>query len=76
MLINNANGRGPLNLSIEFEGGTSTDVTFNESYTIEEIDEQIKPVIAEVIGDSAIQAQKVAGGNEVIFKTRALESEE
>ena len=76
MLINNGSGNGPLNLSIEFEGGTSTSVTFNENYSIEEIDQQIKPVIAEAIGDSEIQAQKVAGGNEVIFKTRALNADD
>ena len=51
-------------------------MTFNEDYTIAQIDSDIKPVIQEVIGDAEIQAQKVAGGTEVIFKTRALEVEE
>ena len=75
-LINNANGNGALNLSMEFRGGTSTDVTFKDSYTIEEIDSKIKPVIQDVIGDAQIQSQKVAGGNEIIFKTRQLSVEE
>lgn len=72
MMINKAAGKGALNLSMEFRGGTSTDVTFTKNYTIEEIDDQIKPVIQDVTGDAEIQAQKVAGGNEVIFKTRVL----
>ena len=76
MLINNAAGRGPLNLSMEFRGGTSTDVTFKEDYSIDEIDSTIKPVIQDVIGEAEIQAQKVAGGKEVIFKTRVLTLDE
>ena len=76
MLINNAAGKGYFNLSMEFRGGTSTDVTFNDAYSIEEIDSQIKPVIQDVIGDADIQAQKVTGGNEIIFKTRVLTVDE
>ena len=76
MLINKSAGRGALNLSMEFRSGTSTDVTFKEDYSIAEIDEKIKPIIQEVIGDANIQAQKVAGGNEVIFKTRMQTKEE
>ncbi len=75
-LINNSTGNGALNLSMEFRGGTSTDVTFEDSYTIEDIDSKIKPVIQDVIGDAQIQSQKVAGGNEIIFKTRQLSVEE
>ena len=75
-LIHNASGNGALNLSMEFRGGTSTDVTFEDSYTIEEIDSEIKPVIQDVIGDAQIQSQKVAGGNEIIFKTRQLSVDE
>lgn len=76
MLINSGAGNGALNLSMDFRGGTSTDVTFNDSYSIEEIDSTIKPVIQGVIGDAEIQAQKVSGGNEVVFKTRVLTVDE
>ena len=75
-VINKAAGNGALNLSMEFRGGTSTDATFKDSFTIEEIDEKIKPVIQDVIGSAEIQAQKVAGGNEIIFKTRQLSVDE
>ena len=75
-LINNAAGKGALNLSMEFRGGTSTDVTFEDSYDIDAIDNQIKPVIQDVIGSAEIQSQKVSGSNEIIFKTRQLSVEE
>ena len=75
-IINNSAGKGALNLSMEFRGGTSTDVTFVDEYSIDDIDAKIKPVIQGVINDAEIQAQKVSGGNEIIFKTRQLSVEE
>lgn len=65
-----------LNYSLEFMGGTSTNVTFNEELSIDEIDEQVKPVVQEVTGDANIQTSKVAGSNAVIIKTRSLSLEE
>jgi SecD/SecF fusion protein len=65
-----------LNYSLEFVGGTSTNVTFNDDMTIEQIDSDVKPVIQEVTGDANIQAAKVAGSNAVIFKTRSLSLDE
>ncbi len=76
MFANKAAGNGYLNLSMEFRGGTSTDVTFDKAYSLEEIDAQIKPVIQDIIGSGEIQAQAVSGGNEVIFKTRVLSVDE
>ena len=57
-------------------GGTSTNVTFNEDLTIQQIDTDVKPVVQEVTGDANIQTQKVAGGNQVIIKTRELSLDE
>ena len=65
-----------LNYSLDFMGGTSTSVTFNENLTLKDIDSKVKPVFKEVTGDANIQASKVAGGNEVVFKTRSLSLEE
>ena len=65
-----------LNYSLEFKGGTSTNITFNEDMTIEEIDEKVIPVIEKVTGDGNVQAQKVSGTNEVIIKTRTLSVDE
>ena len=65
-----------LNFSLEFLGGTSTTVDFNQEYSLEEIDSEIVPVVSEVTGDHDIQTQKVDGSNQVIIKTRSLELEE
>ncbi|MCC8150737.1 MAG: protein translocase subunit SecD [Lachnospiraceae bacterium] len=65
-----------LNFSLEFMGGTSTTVTFDTDYTIEEIDEEIVPYVEEVTGDSNVQTQKVADSTDVIFKTRTLTLDE
>ncbi len=74
--INNQKIGHPLNYSLEFVGGTSTTVTFNEDYTIEEIDEKIVPVVEEITGDANIQTQKVQDSNAVVIKTRDLSLEE
>ena len=76
MLIHSQGGQKALNYSLEFMGGTSTNVTFNEDYSIEEIDEKVKPVVQEVTGDANIQATKVSGSNQVIIKTRELSLDE
>ena len=65
-----------LNYSLEFMGGTSTNVTFNEDLTIAQIDQEVKPVVQSVTGDADIQTQKVTGTNQVIIKTRELSLEE
>lgn len=70
--VNKANTGDALNYSLEFKGGTSTNVTFNEDLTLEDIDAKVIPVVAQVIGDNAIQTQKVQGTNEVIIKTKTL----
>lgn len=77
MFANNQSSLGKsLNYSLEFMGGTSTNVTFNEDLTIGEIDKDVKPVVQGVTGDANIQTQKVAGTNQVIIKTRELNVEE
>lgn len=74
--INKSNTGNVLNFSLEFMGGTSTNVTFNEDLTIQEIDEQVKPVVEGVTNDAAIQTQKVTDTNQVIIKTRTLSLDE
>lgn len=73
MGVNSSKGNGAFAYSLEFEGGTSTNVTFNEDHTIEEIDKEIVPVVEKVTGDHNVQTQKVAGTNQVIIKTVTLE---
>ena len=62
-----------LKYSLEFQGGTSTNVTFKEDMTIQEIDSKVTPVVEEVTGDKNIQATKVVGSNQVIIKTITLD---
>ena len=65
-----------LNYSLEFMGGTSTNVTFNDDMSIDDLDSQVKPVVQEVTGDANIQISKVADSNAVIIKTRSLSLDE
>lgn len=76
MAINKASGKNAMNYSLDFMGGSSTTVTFNEDYSIDEIDEKIKPVVEEVIGEGEVLTQKVDGTNEVVIKTRTMTLEE
>ena len=72
MIVNSAMGKHSLNYSLEFLGGTSTNVTFNEDMALADIDAKVVPSIEKITGDANVQVQKVTGSNEVIFKTRAL----
>lgn len=76
MGMNAASGKGALNYSMEFQGGTSTNVTFNEDLSLEQISTEVVPVIEEITKEAGTQTQKVAGSNEVIIRTRTLSMEE
>lgn len=76
MGVNKANGKGALNLSLEFVGGTSTTVDMGKDYTLAELDSEVIPLIEDVTGDSSVQAQKVEGSTQVVFKTRSLDLDE
>ena len=71
--INEGRGKGAFAYSLEFQGGTSTNVTFDKDYSIDEIDKEIVPVVEKVTGDNNVQTQKVAGTNQVIIKTVTLD---
>ena len=75
MGMNASGGKGALNYSLDFVGGTSTNVTFAEDMSLEEINEKVVPVIVEATGDTNPQVQKVAASSEVIFKTQELDVE-
>lgn len=76
MGVNTSSIGSPFNYSMEFKGGTSTNVTFNEDMSLEDISSKVVPVVAEVTGDPEVQTQKVAGSNEVIIKTKTLSVEQ
>lgn len=76
MGIGKANGKGALNLSLEFVGGTSTTADFGKDYTLSEIDSEIIPYIEEVVGSGEIQTQKIQDSTQIVFKTRTLNLDE
>lgn len=75
MGVNAGTGKGALNYSLEFKGGTSTNVTFDKAYTLKEIDETMIQDLEKVTDDPNIQVQTVANSNQVIFKTQTLDLE-
>ena len=72
MAVNNGQMGRILNYGMDFTGGTSTNVTFNEDMSLEDISSKVVPVVSEITGDADVQTQKVAGTNEVIIKTKTL----
>jgi len=72
MGIHAGQGTNALNYGMDFTGGTSTNVTFNEDLPLERISAEVVPVVSEITGDADVQTQKVAGTNEVIIKTKTL----
>ena len=73
MGVHKGNGGDALNYSLEFKGGTSTSVEFNEDMSIEELDEKVVPIIEEISKDANVQTQKVQGSKQVIFKSATLD---
>jgi SecD/SecF fusion protein len=76
MIAYSATGNRALNFSLEFVGGTSTSADFGKDYTVEEVEANIVPEVAEVIGDSNIQATTVDGSTSVVLKTKTLTLDE
>lgn len=73
MGMNSANGKGAMEYSLEFKGGTSTNVTFKEAYSIDELDKKVVPVVEEITGDNNVQTQTVENTKQVIIKTKTLD---
>lgn len=76
MGINHARGVGAMNYSLDFVGGTSTTVTFDKEYTLDEIDSEMIPDLEDITGDPNIQVQTVKGTTQVIFKSQTLDLNE
>lgn len=63
------------NYSVEFQGGVSTSVEFEENYPIAEFNEKILPEIQKVVGDGDVLANAVDGTNEYVIRTKQLSTE-
>lgn len=72
-------GRGnSLNFSLEFSGGTSTTVTFNEKYDLARVESEVIPVIEQATGiaPGSAQIQVIDNSNQVVFKTVTLNGDQ
>ena len=76
MIVYAIQGNYALNYSLDFVGGTSTDVTFDQEYSLDELNDTAVPIFEEVTGDSNVQVQTVSGSTEVIFKTATMDLEQ
>jgi protein-export membrane protein SecF len=63
-----------MNFSLEFSGGTSTSVTFNEEYSLQRAESDVLPVFSD-LGIEGVQIQTVDGTNQVVFKSGLLDEE-
>ena len=63
-----------LNYSVEFSGGLSTTVEFEEKYSIDEFNDKILPEIIKIAGDSDVIGNEVSGTNEYVIRTKALDA--
>ena len=72
MIVFSSMGKGAFNYSLDFVGGTSTTVTFNEEMSLADIDANVIPVIKEATGVNSVQQQKVTNSTQVVFKTDEL----
>ena len=67
-----------LNYSLEFTGGTSMTVNFEERYDLAKAESDILPVIAKAadISEADVQVQNVQNSNEIVFKTSELTNDQ
>ncbi len=75
MLVNNSTIGHPLNFSLEFLGGTSTTVDIGEDMTLDRLESEVKPLVADITGDNAINISNVEG-RKVNIRTRELTLDE
>ena len=67
-----------LNYSLEFTGGTSMTINFEERYDLAKAESDILPVIAKAAGisEADVQVQNVQNSNEIVFKTSELSNDQ
>ncbi|MCQ2401950.1 MAG: protein translocase subunit SecD [Lachnospiraceae bacterium] len=63
------------NYGLDFSGGTTSNVTFNEDMTLEEIQTKVVPVVVSATGEQSPEVSKVSGTNEVLIRTKSLDAD-
>lgn len=76
MIVHTGLGEDILKFSLDFVGGTSTTADFGREYTMEEVENDVLPIVADAIHDNSIQANKEEGTTKITIKTRTLNQEE
>lgn len=76
MAVGKATTGNTLNFSLEFVGGTSTTVSFNEDMSMERLESEVEPLVEKITGDADVTCVKVMGSNDVTIKTRVLNVDE
>ena len=76
VVMNASRGEGGFNYGLDFKGGSSTSIEFNEDLSLSDIDSKVVPIFEKTTNSADIQTQKVANSNEVIVKSRTLTLEE
>jgi SecD/SecF fusion protein len=72
LFVNKAQIGSVLNYGLDFKGGTSTTVTFNETLPAD-INSQLETLVSGIINDSEVDISQVQDSNEVIIKTKELD---
>ena len=76
MVVNGVRGQGALNLGLDFTGGTSLTIPFNEyEDTRGEAGNELRQLISDNGNVTNIQLQNVQDSNNVIVKTPVMDSE-
>lgn len=74
MGINHTNGNGILNYGLDFTGGTSMTVPFNEEIQVtSDAGSQLLEAITDTVGSGDVQLQNVQGSNDIVIKTQTLD---
>ncbi|MFR2710725.1 MAG: protein translocase subunit SecF, partial [Frisingicoccus sp.] len=69
-------GKGAMNYSLDFTGGTSMTMPFNENIDVTgENGAELLKTITETIGTGDVQLQNVQGSNDVVIKTQVLDKD-
>lgn len=74
LVINQNSEDKTLNYSVEFQGGLSTTVEFEEKYSIDDFNIKILPEIIKITGDSDVVGNEVTGTNEFVIRTKELDT--
>ena len=75
-IINTSTIGAPFSYGLDFAGGTTTNVTFNEDMPLEQIQSEVIPVVVEATGDQSPQVSKVTGTTEVLIRTKSLNADQ